>query len=473
MGWARAKSTLRGTNRSLLLFTFPQLSNAVVLRVTALPLEHRLVNNTGLEVDQGGASILTTNNLAVQVNVAEQAAEVQYQLTELPRYGEIQQLHSGGDWRATSSFSQKLLKEERVRYVNTYRGLQTLDVTDGFKFKVVLGSPSTGEAAFPIAVRWIRFKVTRSRMETSGTQPATITAEDLQVVSKGVRLKEEDLHFRILAAPKKGKLLLLNTILQKNSTFSQKNITDGALRYQLLRGVHDHARDAVSFQVFSTHASSSSHDLRINIRADSPAVTVTNKGLTLPEGGSKVINKDLLFAHAGSQWEVQYSVTERPRHGWIRRIHLSNSTSIHDNVATFTNQDVMAERILYVHDDSESKQDSFAFQVLLYKRKRGGRRERGSPSEHTFNIAVLLVNDQRPVRVVDRVFHVARDGQRLLAVDDLCYHDDDSDFEDSWLVYTRRGIPMGELVLASDTSHKLYQFTQQDLEKVQKTAGNL
>lgn len=451
---------------TFLLFPFRQLSNTVVLRVMALPLEHKLVNNTGLEVNQGGASIITTSNLAVQVNVAEQAVEIQYELTELPQYGELQRLHSGGEWRPTTSFSQKLLEKGRVRYVNTYRGLQTLDVTDRFKFKISLGSLSTDEVVFLILVRWIHLKVTRSRMEASGTEPVTISPEDLQVVSKGVKLNGGDLHFRILTAPKKGKLLLLNTTLQKNSTFSQKNITDGVLRYQLLHGVHGDTRDVVSFQVFSTHANSSSHDFRINIRADSPAVTVINKGLTVAEGGSKVINKDLLFTHTGSQWEVQYLIMERPRHGWIRRINLSNSTSINDNIATFTNQDIVAERIMYVHDDSESKQDSFAFQILLYKHKHGSRKEGGSPAEHTFNISVLLVNDQRPVRVVDKVFHVARDGQRLLALDDLCYHDDDSDFEDSWLVYTRRGIPMGELVLANDSSHKLYEFTQQDLEKV-------
>lgn len=437
-----------------------------------MPLEHSLVNNTGLEVNQGGASVITTRNLAVKVNVAEQAVEIQYDLTELPRYGELQQLHSGGDWKPTTSFSQKLLEKERIRYVNTHRGLQPQNATDGFKFNISVDSLATDEAVFLIAVRWIHFKVTRSKMEMSGTRAVSVSPEDLHVVSKGVKLNESDLHFRILAAPKKGRLLLHATTLQRNSTFSQKDVAEGALRYELLHAVHDDTRDIVSFQVFSEHADSTPHDFRINIRADPPAVAVTNKGLSVPEGGSKVINKDLLFAHTGSEWEVRYDITARPRHGWIRRINLSNSTSINDNIATFTNQDIAAERIMYVHDDSESKEDSFAFQILLHKHKHGSRRENGSPARHTFNVSVLLVNDQRPARVVDKVFHVARDGQRLLTLGDLRYRDDDSDFEDSWLVYTRRGIPMGELVLASNTSHRLYEFTQQDLEKVSLTITN-
>lgn len=431
-----------------------------------MPLEHELVNNTGLEVNQGGASIITTDHLAVLANVAEQAVEIQYDLTEPPQYGELQQLHPGGHWKPTTSFSQELLQKERVRYANTYRGLQPQNVTDRFKFRISTDSQPTDEAVFLIAVRWIHFKVTRSKMEMSSPQAVTVSPEDLHVVSKGVKLNESDLHFRILAAPKKGRLLLHARPLQRNSTFSQKDIRDGALSYELLHGLHDDTRDIVSFQVFSEHANSTPHDFRINIRADPPAVALINKGLSVPEGGSKVINKDLLFAHTGSQREVQYNITAGPRHGWMRRIRLSNSTSIDDNIATFTNQDIVAERIVYVHDDSENKEDSFAFRILLHKHKHGSGKENASPAEHTFNISVLLVNDQRPTRVVHRVFHVAREGQRLLTLEDLCYRDDDSDFQDSWLVYTRRGIPMGELVLASNTSHKLYEFTQQDLEKV-------
>lgn len=442
---------------------FPQLSNTAVLRVMVVPLENKLVNNTGLEVNQGGASIISTNNLAVHVHAADQAVEIHYDLTELPQYGELQQLHSGGDWKATTSFSQKLLEKEQIRYVNTYHGLQKQNVTDCFKCKISVGSTSIEEVVFLIVVRWIHFKVTRSKMEINGVQSATITPEDLHVISKGVKLNESELHFRILAETKKGKLFLHNKALQKNSTFSQRNITDGLLRYELLHNLHVDARDSLSFQVFSAHVYSAPYDFRINIKTST--ITLINKGLLVLEGRTKVINKDVLFIHGPSNREVQYSITTSPRHGWIRKINLSSSTSINDNIVTFTNQDIIGERIMYVHDDSETKQDSFTFQILVYKpHKHTSKKEDGAT--HTFNVSVQLINDQRPVRVVDKVFHVARDGQRLVTLNDLRYRDDDSDFEDSWLVYTRRGIPMGELVLASDTSHKLYEFTQRDLEQV-------
>uniref|UniRef100_A0A672Z8C2 Laminin G domain-containing protein n=1 Tax=Sphaeramia orbicularis TaxID=375764 RepID=A0A672Z8C2_9TELE len=430
-------------------------------------LEHKLVNNTGLEVSQGRAAVISTSHLAVQLNVPDQAVEVRYDIIQPPQYGELQRLHSSGDWKPIIAFSQKLLEKERIRYLNTYHGLQThSNVTDHFKCKISIGSLATEEVVFRIVVHWIHFKVTRSKTELNGVHEAVFTSEDLHAISKGVKLNESELYFRLLTVPKKGQLYLDDQVLHRSSTFSQKNISDGLVKYELLSRVHDDTRDTFSFQVFSQQANSTSYDFRINIRAESNAVTVVNKGLSVLEGGRKVITKDVLFTHTASNREVEYSITASPRHGHIRRINLSNSTSINDHVVTFTNQDIMEERIMYVHDDSETKQDSFTFQILVFKpHKHTSKKEDRHPDEHMFNISVQLVNDQRPVRVVDKVFHVARDGQKLVTVNDLRYRDDDSDFEDSWLVYTRRGIPMGDLVLSNDTNHKLYEFTQRDLEQ--------
>lgn len=450
------------------IFSSSQVSNTVVLRIIAVKLEYRLVNNTGLEVNQGEASIITTGHLAVRVNVADNTVDIWYDVTELPKYGEIQRLHSSGDWKSTTFFSQKLLERKKIRYVSTYHGIQTQNITDYFKCRIIINSQPKEEVVFPIEVRWVQLKVTRSKMEINGLETAILTPEDLHVVTKGVKLSESDVLFRLLTVPKKGQLFLNRKVLQRNSTFSQKNITDGLVKYELFNRLHDDTRDSFSFQVFSLHAASTPYDFRINIKAESSAITIVNKGLSILEGASKVITKDVLFTHTASNLEIYYNVTASPKYGQIRKINLSNSTSINDNVVKFTNQDITEERIMYVHDDSETKQDCFTFQIIVLKpqHKHTNKKEDRTTVEQTFNISVQLVNDQRPVRVVDRTFHVARDGQRLVTLNDLCYRDDDSDFEDSWLVYTRRGIPMGELVLASDPSHRLYEFTQRDIEQV-------
>uniref|UniRef100_A0A1A8AT04 Laminin G domain-containing protein n=1 Tax=Nothobranchius furzeri TaxID=105023 RepID=A0A1A8AT04_NOTFU len=441
------------------------------LNTEAGHLEHqdypgRAINLFSLK-DLEEAASMNTSHLAVQVNVADNTVDIWYDLTELPTYGEIQRLHSSGDWKSTTFFSQKVLGKEKIRYISTYRGVQAQNnVTDQFKCKIIINSQATEEIAFAIVIHWIHLKVTRSKMEVSGIETAVLTPEDLHIISKGVKLNENELLFRLLTVPKKGQLFLNHQILLRNSTFSQKNVTDGLVKYDLFNRLHDDTRDSFSFQVFSAHAESTPYDFRINIKAESTTITFVNKGLSILEGASKVITKDNLFTHAASNREVHYNITVSPKHGQLRKINLSNSTSINDNILTFTNQDITKERIMYVHDDSETKQDFFRFQIIVLKsHKHTNKKEEGTTEEQTFNISVQLVNDQKPVRVVDRVFHVARDSQRLVTVSDLRYRDDDSDFEDSWLVYTRRGIPMGELVSASDPSHRLFEFTQRDLEQ--------
>ncbi|XP_061732939.1 chondroitin sulfate proteoglycan 4-like isoform X1 [Nerophis ophidion] len=443
------------------------VSNPVILRILAVELEYKFVNNTALEVNQGGASVITINHLAVQVNVAEQPMDIRYDVTELPQYGQLQRLHSSGEWRPTTFFTQKLIEKERIRYLNTYRAIQTQNATDRLKCKVSAGSiAAKKEIVFPIVVRWIHYKVTRSKMEVNGVLKVVVTPEDLHVITKGVKLNDSDIYFKLLTKPKKGQLFLIDKVLKINSTFSQKNITDGLVTYELFTRLPVDTRDICIFRAFSTIAISMSHDFRINIRTESTDFTVLNNGLSVVEGGTKIITKSILFTHIASNRDVHYSITVQPSHGQIRRIDISNSTSINDNIGIFTNQDIIEERVMYVHDDSETKQDFFRFQIVVYKPTRAsGKNENRNPVEHTVNISIQLINDQRPVRVVDQVFHMARDGQRLVTLNDLCYRDDDSDFEDDWLVYTRRGIPMGELVLTSAPDHKLYEFTQRDLKQ--------
>uniref|UniRef100_A0A4W5M9G0 Laminin G domain-containing protein n=1 Tax=Hucho hucho TaxID=62062 RepID=A0A4W5M9G0_9TELE len=443
-----------------------KVSNTVVLRIMAVQLEHKVANNTGVEVDQGGAAVISSQHLAMQVNVVKQGFDIRYDVVEAPRYGELQRLHSSGEWKPTFVFSQKLLEKERIRYLAVLFDLCLCAIVHCFNT-----TTATDELVFNITVRWIHFKVTRSKMEVSGVRKV-LSNEELRVVSKGIKLHDNELHFRMLSVPKKGQLVFKDKVLMKNSTFSQKNISDHMVKYEVTGRPHEDTRDSFSFQVVSKHAHSGGYDFRINIKADVHSLILTNKGLSILEGESKVITKDLLFSETVGVKAALYTLTSSPKHGKLKRINLSNSTSINDNITAFTNQDIIEDRIMYVHDGSETTEDAFTFHTTVAKHTKAHNHKRThSKKENThtiddiFNISIALVNDEKPVRVVDKVFHVARGRQRLLTLDDLCYHDADSDFDDSQLIYTRRGIPMGDLVLVNDTGHKLYQFSQEDLQQ--------
>ncbi|XP_056592016.1 chondroitin sulfate proteoglycan 4-like [Triplophysa dalaica] len=437
-----------------------KVSNTVVFRIMAVPLEHKVANNTGVEVTQGSATCITNKHLAVQVNVAKQSVEIRFDVTVPPMYGELQRLHSSGQWKPTTTFTQKLLEKERLRYRSTFHGTQQSNVTDSFKCKVTVGSLTTDELLFIVKVRWIRYKIPRNKIETDGENRVILTPQEFQILTKGVRLPECDLHICILTLPRKGNLFLDNSILKKNSTFTQQDISDHKLQYEVTEKPHEDTRDVFHFQVFSKFSVSGIFEFRISIKANIHDLVLNNHGLALLEGESKVITKAMLYSETPSNGEVHYSITSTPKHGTLKKIQRSNS-SFSSDIISFTNQDILEERVLYVHDDSETKHDAFTFQVTSVDSpttKTGG-------TEGIFNISIQLVNDEKPIRVVDKVFHVVRDSQRLLSLEDLCYHDPDIDFDDRDLLYTRRKIPMGELVLVNDTTRKLYQFHQKDLEE--------
>ncbi|KAG5280784.1 hypothetical protein AALO_G00063990 [Alosa alosa] len=446
-----------------------KVSNTVVLRVLAVPLEYKITNNTGVKVTQGETVMIGTRQLAVQTNAVKQLVDIRYDITEPTRFGELQRLHSSGEWKHTSSFSQRLLDKERLRYVSTFQEIQAEDVSDLFKCTVTVATRATEELVFPIKVKWIRYDIVRNdRLEMDKIRRVVIDSEYLYVEGQGLTIPEDELSFRVLSPPNKGKLLLNNVVLGENSTFSQTNVTDGKVEYQLVDRPYEDTNDTFTFHVFTKHSYSASHNFTLGIMADVNSIFLKNEGLSLLEGESKLITKEELFAETLSTKEMYYTIKKGPKHGRLTRINTSNSTSDNSNMATFSNEDILGERLIYIHDDSETTDDYFTFVASTSLTPDPSSSEEDdyvTPKEGSFNISIQLVNDEKPVRIVDKVFHVVRDGQRLLTLDDLCFHDADSDFSDGQLVYTRRGIPMGELVMANDTSRRLHQFRQEDLEQ--------
>ncbi|KAJ0067658.1 hypothetical protein NL108_009769, partial [Boleophthalmus pectinirostris] len=444
-----------------------KVSNTVVLRVLAITLEYKITNNTGLEITQGDWAIIGTSHLAVQTNAVKQVVDIRYDITEPPQYGELQRLHSSGEWRATDSFSQRLLEKERLRYVNTYLELQTSNASDYFKCKINVAARANTELLFPITVKWVKYTLVRNVIiDLDKVRKVTLGSENLFATAEGVDLSEDDLYYRVLTTPKKGRLLLDSTVLGKNTSFSQRNVTEYKVHYELVDRPYEDTSDRFKFLLFSKHAQSQNYDFQFTIKADVNSVFIKNDGLSLLEGESKLITKDELFAETLSTTYMYYTVTIGPKHGKLARISQSNSNASYTNILTFSNQDILDKRLMYIHDDSETTEDAFTFIASTTQGfKSSIAEDEVGSKEETFNISIQLVNDQKPVRVIDKVFHVVRDGQRLLTAEDLRYYDADSDFDDGQLLYTRRGIPMGDLVLVNDTTHRLFQFHQKDLEE--------
>ncbi|KAM9213135.1 chondroitin sulfate proteoglycan 4-like [Leptosomus discolor] len=448
-----------------------KVSNTVVLRVMAVPLDYRVVNNTGIKLLQGVRALITSRHLAVETNANLQELEVRYEITEPPQFGEVQRQHSRGEWKQVSSFSQRSVQRSRVRYCSTFKEIQVENVTDQFKFKVSIGNRISEEHTFQIKVKWLKYSLLKyAPLEIEKSKKKYLNSDNLFAVIVDLEIPEDELNFKLVSLPKNGQILLNNQPLKKDSVFSQKDITDQKVAYELISRYQEDNCDSFRFLISTKYLESNLYDFEVHIKSDFGNIILTNNGLTVTEGEGELITGAKLFVQTQDNKTFRYEVIQFPKHGTLKLIDFSGSFKSNDHLTTFTNQDITDKRLMYVHDDSETVFDEF---LVRASSEESGKWENFDPEteplpvEIRFNISVQLKNDEKPIRVIDKMFNVVRNEQRLLTLADLCYHDPDSDFDDGQLLYTRRGISNGDLVLTNDTSHRLYQFRQADLEQKQ------
>lgn len=190
----------------------------------------------------------------------------------------------------------------------------------------------------------------------------------------------------------------------------------------------------------------------------SPPSTSTPIILFVGEGEEVVIKKSLLNVIRGtnnpsSSSNIWYNVTRFPIHGQLMVgdvIILPNSTS-----TEVSGRDVDKNRFLYKHDDSESENDSFEFVSgdSHSKLKFRGR----------IDVRIKLKNDQSPIRIIDKVLYVVRNGERFLTSKDLKYSDPDINSNPADIKYNRRAISNGA-IYDKLSGKEVFEFTQQDLD---------
>uniref|UniRef100_A0A8C5WMZ0 Laminin G domain-containing protein n=1 Tax=Laticauda laticaudata TaxID=8630 RepID=A0A8C5WMZ0_LATLA len=442
-----------------------KVSNTVVLRVMAVPLDYKLVNNTGIDVLQGTPVLITLSHLATEINSFQQELEVRYEITEEPFFGEIQRKHTNREWKKANSFSQRSIERGRVRYLSSFKTIQQDNVHEHFKFKIIISSNISQEFLFAVRVKWLTYNLLKyAPLVIDKSDREYLNSNNLLVVIPQIDLSENEFLYQLQSLPEKGRILLDNVPLQINSSFSQHNISDCRVEYQLYRKSHEESLDSFRFFISTQYVVSNIYDFKIKIKTNPQNIILINNGLTVTEGEGSLITKSELFVHTFSNMTFEYKVTKSPQHGKLMLINFSDSPESNNNLSSFTNQDIYGERLMYIHDDSETQCDEIHITATAIKFGEEDLETEYSLSvEIKFNISIHLKNDEKPVRVVDKVFHIVQNGRKLLTLDDLCYHDPDTDFDDNQLLYTRRGIPNGDLVLVNETSSRLYQFKQKDL----------
>ena len=252
--------------------------------------------------------------------------------------------------------------------------------------------------------------------------------------------------FTVTSSPTHGRLETSTTPGVAITSFTQAQINTGVIRY-----VHDGGEtttDSFNFSLSDATASvTGSFALTITPANDSPVLS-TNTGVTLTEGGVRVIGNVQLGASDpdNTPTELVYAVIAAPMSGQLERVATPGSA-----ITTFTQADLNSNAIRYVHDGGEMSIDGFSFTLS----------DGNSTVTGSFAITVTPVNDA-PRVAVNIGLTVAEGGNAVLVSAKLAASDVDN--TTAQLVYTVSTSPAnGRLERVATPGLAMTTFTQAEV----------
>ncbi|BBO81809.1 hypothetical protein DSCO28_23750 [Desulfosarcina ovata subsp. sediminis] len=407
------------------------------------------VNNTGSTVAEGGTD--TISNTELRYDDSEQpASSVSYTVTNGPANGQLEL--TGNPGTSITSFTQAQIDASEVVYIHD--GSNT--TSDSFTFNVddSQGNTLAGQTfAFTITAvdddAPVQVNNTGSTVAEGGTD--TITNTELRYDDS--EQPASSVSYTVTSGPANGQLELTSNAGTSITSFTQAQIDAGEVVY-----IHDGSNtnsDSFNFSMDDGQGNSlAGQSFAITITAvddDSP-VQVNNTGSTVAEGGTDTISNAELRYDDSEQAasSVSYTVTSGPANG---QLELTSNSGV--SVSSFTQAQIDASEVVYVHDGSNTTSDSFTFNV--------DDSQGNTLAGQTFAFTITAVDDDAPVQVNNTGSTVAEGGTDTISNTELRY--DDSEQPASSVSYTVTSGPAnGQLELTSNAGTSITSFTQAQID---------
>lgn len=435
------------------------VSRSTTLKLSVTQPHLTIVTNTGLLISQGSNSSIGLLNLAALAHPRN--GDVMFNITQPLSFGELQLITSDGTYREVTTFYQSDIEKNRLRYVSTDSNDQEDFVAELIQFDAYLGQYSIKNNLFRVKIMPAPVKVsTLVPLEVEAGEEQTVGITELQVEVKDKNPDAQNIKYVLVKPPTLGSLQLLGKELAEGSTFTQKDIMDNIISYRVRVQRAVGSSDQFQFRVIVEDQFSPLYTFPVNILANEDVPVLTNEMLLVFNGGEHILNKKYLWMESPSSSDFVYRVTQGPKYGRLMRDSPPGQPRFEGAIRVFSNEDLNLDRLVYKHDGSKASSDEFHFSAYDQQADDLDLQEAATS---IFRISILSANEHAPVRVVDKVFNVVRHGQRLLTTDVIQFKDDDSDFNDTQIVFAREGILSGNIVSTSNPSLPLFRFTQADL----------
>ena len=436
-------------------------SNLRLLHTEPKHLQIHQVRREAVRVRQGSSIVISRDNLEYGTNSDTKTnANITYEVLEIPELGDLM-IERDGEWQLAEIFTQDDINAGRLKYIqqNTKKNIKhdsvVLDIS-------VPGSNITDEVKLDFEIIKIIFELS--------TDSLTIQDGVLRKHSFGVTIKSSSATNRTQANDKDITLAFPNelqfadlyikngTKVTKDMRFDLHRLTDLGLYFKLKREIQVITSEQLWIALRSkTTGEETQAPILLHYRPDPAKVFVVNTGLEVTEGRKTLIKRENLFASNLNADRLEIELTSAPKHGVLRMINFNNKQANAANITRIKMEDIEQQRLFYEHDDSETENDDFSFIVRNIDVDSNGISE-----EMSFNLKILLRNDNKPVRVNDRVLTVVTNGLKTITKKDLWFSDNDIDSDDKDIRISWRGINNGD-ILNKTTREVIHEATQRDI----------
>uniref|UniRef100_A0A3P8SK15 Chondroitin sulfate proteoglycan 4 n=1 Tax=Amphiprion percula TaxID=161767 RepID=A0A3P8SK15_AMPPE len=409
----------------------------------------RVVNNTIIVIDHGSTKTLNTTLLSADSNMdIRDDSEIKFQVTSPPSDGRI--IVSGIE---ATKFTQEDLKKGVVSYEHNYESLRS---KDSFSFTVQARGHSE-EGTFRVKIFKQGYlsepEVITKEVIISFDGEHTIIDQDHLKVDQADILPTE-MVFTIKQPPRLGHVVKLTNssdstaspVLDYIHSFTQEDIDQGRILY-----VSASIQGSDAFTVDVSNGFTTVEDLDITVNIVPRLIPIQTFNFTVREGFSRVINTDIInISHPFySSANIEFVVEESPQHGDIRY-------QDGDELSYFTWEEMKSGQIYYMHDNTESTEDSFTLSASAYEIER-----RSLPV--TISVTVIPLNDEPPKLTRNTGLEVLAGEEADITASMLSTEDADTPAEE--LVYQVEMPTNGMVALKEAPEEEILNFTQAHINK--------
>ncbi|XP_074651555.1 chondroitin sulfate proteoglycan 4-like [Tubulanus polymorphus] len=456
--------TIVAISRSLHKQSYPYTVYVDVLPVNDEYPE--IVVNDQLKIWTGSTMILTRHHL-LTVDKDTGPSKLTYEVHKSTIRGGYIALNTSPE-RRVFKFTQAQIDEGQVAFVH-----DGSEKRGGFQFHVTDGVNSGNRHRFSIVSRQLQLILKKNKqLEVFPTMKQTITKGHLLAKTNDANQTNEII-FTLQSKPEFGQILRDQ---QPTETFRQDEIDAGIIQYWHTEpSTSWEIIDSFMFEISTEYANSVNH-IQFNIHISYESLNSENQAhligtskLVIPEGGNATLTRDNLNItklldqlHESGRRNayVCYVIKDPPKHGDL--MFDGHEVSVG---TVFLQEDINLGRMLYVHDDSDTLNDTFEYIVHVGAREESHlAKEKLKTHDGTaFAIEILPVDDQPLILVTQTPTLKIIQGQSAIITKEILEvrDEDSSPAEISYTILNRPNV--GHLVYVDYPDTHIRQFTQKDI----------